>query len=83
MCHHLPALKEDEVYQVWFQIVGEMVPVGAFVYWDDEWDDVGQLLMDLSTLKHPPEAIGVSIERAGGSDRPTGEMLLWGSLATK
>ena len=79
VCHHLPALKADEVYQVWLLIDRETVPAGAF----ECWDDVGQLLMDLSTLKHPPEAIGVSIERARGSDRPTGEMLLWGSLATK
>jgi len=77
VCNNLPKIEEGQVYQAWFLTGGKAVSAGTFEY----WNGIGQLPMDLSVLDGPPEAIALSIEGAGGSDRPTGQMLLWGSLS--
>ncbi|MBI2913753.1 MAG: anti-sigma factor [Chloroflexi bacterium] len=79
VCNNLPQIEEGQVYQAWFLSDGEAIPAGTFEY----WNGIGELPMDLSVLDGPPDAIGLSIEAAGGSEWPSGEMVLLGSLPAR
>lgn len=76
VCNNLPPLAEGQVYQAWFITDGEAISAGTFT----SGNGIGQLPMDLSILERRPDALGISIEEAGGSEQPTGEMLLYSSL---
>lgn len=76
VCNNLPSLAEGQVYQAWFITDGEAIAAGTFT----SWNGIGQLPMDLSILDRSPEAIGISIEEAGGSPQPTSDMFLYASL---
>ncbi|WP_134740427.1 anti-sigma factor [Nocardioides sp. 503] len=59
----MPALSDEQVYELWLQHDGEMVPAGVMS------GESGTLLLegDPSTA----EAAGITIEPAGGSEEPT------------
>lgn len=78
-CSNLPHLQADQVYQAWLLTDEGWESGGTFRH----QDGFSQLSVDLSALSGPPEAIGVSVEGSGGSDRPTGEMLLREELSTR
>jgi anti-sigma-K factor RskA len=67
----LPAVDEDETYQLWL-IEGETpAPAGVFV--PDEDGDV-EVLLDGDVAAG--QVLGLTVEPAGGSDSPTGEILV-------
>jgi anti-sigma-K factor RskA len=71
---NLPALPEGQEYQVWN--IKDSSPAGAGVFSSGGMDD--QLVILASDLRGA-DAIGVSIEPAGGSPAPTGAIVLLGS----
>jgi len=73
LCQDLPPLSGDQVYQVWFTSKGDAHSAGTF-----RTDDGScQMAMDLSFLRARPEGLGISVEQAGGSARPTNDWLLY------
>ncbi|MET0831919.1 MAG: anti-sigma factor [Acidimicrobiia bacterium] len=67
----LPAVDEDETYQLWL-IEGETpTPAGLFVP-----DDDGEVEVLLDGEVAAGQVLGLTVEPAGGSDSPTGEILV-------
>lgn len=63
LTHDMPELPSSEVYQVWLRLDGAMEPAGLMTATDDT------LLLDGDATD--AEAVGVTVEPAGGSSRPT------------
>ncbi len=71
----LPALSEEETYQLWF--IAEGVPVSAGTF-DVEEDGSAMLLVEATAPVDAIQLWAVTIEPAGGVPQPTGEMVLKG-----
>jgi anti-sigma-K factor RskA len=78
VCHNLPTLEENLTYQLWLLVGDRQVSAGTF----NSWNDIALYTLDFQTLEleQGPKKVSVSIEPAGGSDSPTGVMILTGSL---
>jgi anti-sigma-K factor RskA len=75
---NLPALPAGRIYQFW--LIGDGVPVGAGLF---QSNAQGQGVLVVNSDTGPVlsfDAIGVSIEPEGGSEQPTGNIVLLGSL---
>lgn len=61
----LPSIQENETYQLWADVHGEMLSLGTF--------DAGSAIIDAIEMKYLAEAesLNITIEPLGGSDRPT------------
>jgi len=77
--NNLPPLQQGQVYQAWLVTDSRTPSAGTF----EGWNGTAQLPMDLSTLDQPPKAIAVSIEQTGGSQQPSGPLILWGDLPSR
>lgn len=75
MITYLPPLPEDQVYQFWL-IEGDM-PVAAGLF---EVNRAGEGWLNIEQPVTGFDAVGVSIEPAGGSEEPTGDIVLLGEL---
>lgn len=75
--NHLILLMPNQIYQVWLINETVIVSVGTFSV-DDA--GVGELIINLPTTYNTFKTISVSIEPAGGSEQPTGEIILSGNL---
>lgn len=73
VCQHLPPSGPDQSYQVWFTVSEQPRSVTTF----QSSDGTCQVPMDLSVLRGRPDGIGISVEKAGGSDAPTGKWLMY------
>lgn len=62
----LPALGDDEDYQLWYLGEGDPVPAGTF-----DSDGSGTVWRVLDGTMSAGDAVGVTVEPAGGSDKPT------------
>ncbi len=71
----LPALPEDQEYQVW--IITGKGPASAGIF--SSTDSVEQLV-NLPTDFFGADAVGVSVEPRGGSPQPTGDIVLLGNF---
>jgi Anti-sigma-K factor rskA len=70
----LPAPPPESTYQIWLLSGGEPVSAGTFVP-----DANGRFSMALSTpprVQPPIAGVSVTVEHAGGGDRPTGRTIL-------
>ncbi len=76
VCRDLPDLEDGLVYQAWFRIGGRLVSAGAFEY----GERVEQLVIDLRPMTSLPEWMGVTIEPESGSEQPSGDFLVAGTL---
>ncbi len=65
----LPALPRGEVYQTWLRVDGEMVPAGLMPR--------GGHTAVLEGDARQAEAIGITVEPAGGSPRPTSQPIAY------
>lgn len=63
LTHNMPELPSSEVYQVWLRVGGAMEPAGLMRSTDST--------LLLSGDATDAEAVGVTVEPAGGSSRPT------------
>jgi anti-sigma-K factor RskA len=72
---NLPPLSRDKVYQVWSITGKEPTGMGIFTL-----TSALEQLVPLSTDFSGADAIGISIEPKGGSSKPTGAIVLLGSL---
>jgi hypothetical protein len=73
VCQDLPPSGPDQSYQVWFKVSGQPRSVTTF----QSSDGTCQVAMDLSVLHGRPDGIGISVEKAGGSEAPTGKWLMY------
>lgn len=73
----LPRLAPDHSYQVWLRGKGGVVSAGL-LRMDDR--GTGYALLEATQPFDQFEAIGISLEPAGGSPQPTGPRMLLGSL---
>jgi anti-sigma-K factor RskA len=73
----LPALKDDQVYQVWLVHSGEHTSGGVF----EAHSGNGWVLIRLDEPLSNYEFVGVTIEPRGGSAAPTSPPVLQGQLA--
>ena len=70
----LPAIGTNEIYEIW--LIGESGPVPSGLFAPDD-DGKAQVLVEGVA---PGQLIGVTVEPAGGSPQPTGEILLLAEL---
>ncbi|MBI1886536.1 MAG: anti-sigma factor [Chloroflexi bacterium] len=79
VCNNLRSLEPGQTYQLWL-FVGEHDPVSAGTFTPS--DGVAHHVVDLERLdlEREPMAVGVSIEPAGGSERPTSRLVLFAPL---
>lgn len=75
LVRNLPSLEREQVYQVWSITGKEPTGVGIFTL-----TNAREQLVSLSTDFSGADAIGISIEPKGGSSKPTGAIVLLGSL---
>ena len=77
VCHDMPALPEGEVYQAWFEVDGKQVPAGTFAPSDD-----GGCVYPMQPEEpvRGADGVGVSQEKAGGSDAPSGDWMIWAAF---
>jgi anti-sigma-K factor RskA len=73
----LPPLEPGQIYQFWL-VEGE-AQQGVGIFSVDE-QGVGTLQISANTPLGAYDAMGVSVEPVGGSQQPTGEMIMSGSL---
>jgi anti-sigma-K factor RskA len=73
----LSSLPAGMEYQVWRIIGPDVAPIGAGTF---RVLDSRVLLVPVAAGFSPTETIGVSVEPAGGSPAPTGEIVLLGTL---
>ncbi len=66
----LPALDPDQTYEMWLIGAKGPVPAGLFVP-----DEDGRVIAFLDAAPAPGEVVGLTVEPAGGSPAPTGEIL--------
>ena len=71
----LPALSQEETYQLWF--IAEGLPVSAGTF-DVEEDGSAMVLVDDTAAIDEIQLWAVTIEPAGGAPQPTGAMVLKG-----
>jgi anti-sigma-K factor RskA len=62
----VPVLSDDETYQLWFEIDGQMTPGGLF-----RPDDDGNVEQRIDDVETTGAGIGLTQEPAGGSESPT------------
>ncbi|VXB95184.1 anti-sigma factor [Nocardioides sp. AX2bis] len=74
MTQNMPALPSSEVYQLWLRIDGDMEPAGLMTAADST------VLLEGDATD--AEAIGVTVEPAGGSARPTTQPVAYVPLET-
>ena len=72
VCHDMPALPDGEVYQAWFDVSGAPVSAGTFRPNDD-----GGCMYPMKPEEpvRGADGVGVSVEQAGGSDKPSSDWL--------
>ena len=70
----LPRIGSDQIYEVW--LIGESGPVPSGLFTPDD-DGRAQILVEGVA---DGQLIGVTLEPAGGSPQPTGEILLLAEL---
>ncbi len=75
VAENLPPLDEDQVYELWLIEADVPRPAGLFQP-DEERPVVEVVTADLSRV----QGIGITIEPAGGSPRPTSDPLLFGKM---
>jgi anti-sigma-K factor RskA len=73
----LPAIKADQVYQVWLVRDGEQASGGVF----EAREGNGWILIRLNEPLSNYQFVGVTIEPRGGSAAPTGKPVLEGQIA--
>jgi anti-sigma-K factor RskA len=73
----LASLPAGMEYQVWHIIGQDVAPIGAGTF---SIPDSNALLVTIPINFSPTESIGVSVEPAGGSPAPTGDIVLLGTL---
>jgi hypothetical protein len=77
-CHNLPELPEGEVYQAWYATEVEPVAAGTFTPEDGGCQHLMQpVIADISAT-----GVGLSREKDGGSQRPSGRWLIFGSFGS-
>ena len=67
----LPEIRDDQSYQIWADVKGEMIPVGLV----EKEAFVANNFVDLKFLAQA-ESINITIEPRGGSDHPTVDNLI-------
>jgi len=74
VCHAMPAPPEGQVYQAWFELDGKVVAAGTFA----PSEDGGCVFpMDPEEPVRGAEGVGVSQEKVGGSESPSGEWMIY------
>ena len=73
----LPPLPDDLVYQIWLIKGGVRTSVGTFTV---DASGYGQTVIQLVVPVGEFDAIGITVEPAGGSRDPTGDQVLVGDL---
>lgn len=76
VCRDFPAPAEGTVYQIWFTTEGRAEPVATFV----PQDGGCQIPIDMSRVDWRPMGIGISVEPAGGSERPSSRWFSYASF---
>jgi anti-sigma-K factor RskA len=76
---NLPQTPVEQEYQLWFMAGNEEVSMGTFRVQDD---GMGLMIFDLDHPVEDFDAIGVTLEPAGGSSEPTSPPLLMGKMDT-
>ncbi|WP_343899150.1 anti-sigma factor, partial [Nocardioides aquaticus] len=74
MTQNMPVLPRSEVYQLWLRVDGDMKPAGLMTATDST------VLLEGDATD--AEAIGVTVEPAGGSPRPTTQPVAYVPLET-
>lgn len=64
-------LPDDQTYELWYLRDGDAIPAGTF---DIEGDHVHSIVLD--GVMHAGDAVGVTVEPAGGSPVPTSDPLV-------
>lgn len=77
VCHDMPVLPEGQVYQAWFEMDGTQVSAGTFVAAED-----GGCVYPMKPEEpvRGVAGVGVSQEKAGGSESPSGDWLIWAAF---
>jgi len=77
VCHDMPVLPDGEVYQAWFVMDGEQVSAGTFLASED-----GGCVYPMKPEEpvRGADGVGVSQEKAGGSESPSGDWLIWAAF---
>ena len=73
---NLQPLSEEQIYQLWLI---EEIPVSAGLI-EITPEGTGVFKIDLSSGSIDFSAIGVSVEPMGGSEQPTGDIVLFGEV---
>lgn len=73
----LPLLDDSQQYQVWLIRNGQRASGGVFSVYDEGY---GVLKLDAPEPLDSYQAVGITIEPAGGSPGPTGERVLGGEI---
>lgn len=73
----LPPLPDDLVYQIWLFKDGLRTSIGTFTV---DATGYGQTVIQLVAPVGEFDAIGITVEPAGGSSDPTGDQVLVGDL---
>ncbi len=77
VCHDMPVLPEGQVYQAWFEMGGKQVSAGTFSL---SADGACVYPMQPEEPVRGADGVGVSQEKAGGSDEPSGDWLIWAAF---
>ena len=78
VCNNLPTLEPHQAYQLWLLVGDRHVSAGTF----NSFNDIAVHTLDLQALgvEQGPKKVGVSIEPAKGSARPSGDFILLAHL---
>ena len=77
VCHDMPVLPEGQVYQAWFEMDGKQVSAGTFAASED-----GGCAYPMQPEEpvRVANGVGVSQEKVGGSESPSGDWLIWAAF---
>jgi hypothetical protein len=76
LCRNLPALSGGEVYQAWYITETEPIAAGTFTTHDGGCQHLMKpVVADISAT-----GVGLSREKGGGSQRPSGRWLMFASF---
>lgn len=75
ICHDLPPLADDSVYQAWFRSGETVISAATFAADDGSCHVPVQISRDI-----PLTGFGISIEPAGGSTSPSSDWLMYSSV---